>query len=74
MYCWFHIPERVYQSYDGQGADSRTQQYLQEAVKSGTLVCLICIDGVKRLDPVSVFGTSSVLCIYGSLAIFLPLF
>lgn len=46
------IVERVYQSYGGQGADSLTQQYLQEAVKSGTLICLICIDSVKRLDPI----------------------
>ncbi|MPC11040.1 NF-X1-type zinc finger protein NFXL1 [Portunus trituberculatus] len=45
------IIDRVYQSY-GQGTDGRTQQYLQEAVKSGTLVCLICIDGIKRLDPI----------------------
>lgn len=45
------IIERVYQSYGSQGADGRTQQYLQEAVKSGTLVCLICIDSIKRLDP-----------------------
>ncbi|KAG0725125.1 NF-X1-type zinc finger protein NFXL1 [Chionoecetes opilio] len=46
------IIDRVYQSYGDQGTDGRTQQYLQEAVKSGTLVCLVCIDGIKRLDPV----------------------
>ena len=52
MVTFVHLADRVYRSY-GQGTDGRTQQYLQEAVKSGTLVCLICIEGIKRVDPVS---------------------
>lgn len=54
------VSERVYKSYGGSEVDGHTQQYLQEAVKSGTLVCLICIDSVKRLDPVSMWGINVV--------------
>ncbi|KAG7160847.1 NF-X1-type zinc finger protein NFXL1-like [Homarus americanus] len=44
------ILERVFGDYGGEKDQSRTQQYLQEAFKTGALVCLICIENIKRND------------------------
>ncbi|KAK8747304.1 hypothetical protein OTU49_016736 [Cherax quadricarinatus] len=46
------ILERVYGQYGEQKDQSRTQQYLQEAFKTGALVCLICIENIKRTDSI----------------------
>nr|XP_045609322.1 NF-X1-type zinc finger protein NFXL1-like [Procambarus clarkii] len=47
-----NILERVYGQYGTEKDQSRTQQYLQEAFKTGALVCLICIENIKRSDSI----------------------
>ncbi|KAK3884596.1 hypothetical protein Pcinc_011152 [Petrolisthes cinctipes] len=46
------IMERVYGGYSGGTTEDRTQQYLQDAFRSGTIICLICIESVKRMHPI----------------------
>lgn len=41
---------RVYSGYGEKREENRTQQYLQDAFKSGALVCLICIENIKRTE------------------------
>lgn len=46
------ILEHVYGAYGREKDQSCTQQYLQEAFKTGALICLICIDNIKRTDSI----------------------
>ena len=34
----------------------RTHQFLQDAFKKGALICLICIENIKKTDSVSFFA------------------
>ena len=44
---------RVLNKYDENEKLGRTHQFLQDAFKAGALVCLICIENIKKIDPVS---------------------
>lgn len=46
------IIDKWYQGYKGERDDSRTDQFLKDACKTGAQVCLICIDNIKRADSV----------------------
>lgn len=56
-FCKF--TERIFGSYDSKEDQENLRTRLQDAFMSGALVCLICIDNVKRNNQVN-----DVLCYY----------
>ncbi|CAL4139138.1 unnamed protein product, partial [Meganyctiphanes norvegica] len=46
------VLDKVYQSYGSDRDMGGTYQYLQDAFKNGALVCLICIENVKKNDAI----------------------
>jgi hypothetical protein len=54
----------VFKNYAGNQNDlERTQHFLEDSLRSGAEICLICIGTVKRVDAVSDFITVQ-LCFY----------